>query len=109
MGTSYWFPTFTLLFLLDDSGQPRSEDWDQGTTGTTGATSERYDTSGQYGGQERSASDQTTGSADPTMGRTGYAEHDDGPAGAGGGGRPSATTKIMGTSLLAQWGRIGAC
>lgn len=105
--SSFRHPTFTPLYLLDDSGQQRTEDWGQGITGT-GATSERYDTSGQYGGQERFASDPTSGSADPTMGRTGYGERDDDPAGAGGGGRPSATSKIMGTSARHCW-RSGAC
>lgn len=73
-----------------------------------GVTSDRYDTSGQYGGRENFTSDQT-GSTDPTIGRAGYDERDDGLSGAGGGGKPSATSKLKGTSLLAQWCRVGAC
>jgi hypothetical protein len=98
----YRFPTFT-LFLLDDSGQQRSDNLGQGAQATgVGVTSDRYDdTSDQYGGRERFTSDQTSGYTDPTTGRTGYAERDDGLSGAGGGGKPSATSKLMGTSLLA--------
>jgi len=102
----YWFPTFTPLFLLDDSDQQRSENLGQGATGV-GVTSDRYDTSGQYGGRERFASDQTSGSADPTLGRTGYAERDDELAGTGAGAKPSATSKVMGTSCWCSgswWG-----
>jgi len=81
----------------DDSDQQRSENLGQGATGV-GATSDRYDTSGQSGGRERFASDQTSGSADPTIGRTGIAERDDDLVGTGTGGKPSATSKVMGTA-----------
>jgi hypothetical protein len=78
----------------DDSGQQqRSDNWGQGGAGV-GATSDRYDTSGQYGGQQQFGSDQTSGGTDPT---------DDSLTGAGGGGKPSGTGKLMGTSLLGSW------
>jgi len=83
----------------DDTGQQRSDNWTQGTAGPgAGTTSDRYDTAGQYSSSDRFASDQTSGGADPSMGSAGQLDRDDGPAG-GGGGKPSATSKVMGTSL----------
>ena len=96
------FPTFTPT-LLDDSGQQRSDNLGQGAQATgVGGTFDRYDddTSGQYGGRESFTSDQTSGNTDPTIGRTGYTERDDGLSGAGGGGKPSATSKLKGTSFV---------
>lgn len=77
-----------------DRGQQRSDDWGQGRTGA-GVTWDPSSTSDQYRGSERTASGQTRDFTDPTTGRTWQGDRDDDT---GGGGRPSVTGKVMGTS-----------
>jgi hypothetical protein len=91
-----------------ESDPQSSDNWDQGGTGvgTTGIQSDRYDTSGQYGGAERFATDQTTGRGDASRG--GATQDDDYPtSGSGGAGKPSMTSKVKGMSLLILWSCVG--
>ncbi|KAI0269987.1 hypothetical protein BC834DRAFT_967698 [Gloeopeniophorella convolvens] len=67
-----------------------------GGPGATGIQSDRYDTSGQYGGPERIASDQTAGRADPDFGGDNNPNAGSGTASSG--GKPSMTSKVMGVA-----------
>ena len=90
-----------------DSGKQRSDDLGQGRAGA-GTTWDPSNTSDQYGGSQRTASGQTGGYTDPaSTGRTWQGDPDDDTAGYGGGGKPSVTSKVKGTSLLV-WGCVGA-
>jgi hypothetical protein len=80
-----------------DSVQRRTDDWGQGRAGA-GTTWDPSSTD-QYRGSERT-SGQTRDYTDPTTGRTWQGDRDDDTTGTGGGGRPSVTSKVMGTSLL---------
>jgi hypothetical protein len=83
------------------AGHQRSDDRGQGRTGA-GRTSEPSSTSAQYGGSE---SDQT-GGQDPTTGGNWQGERDDDETAGTGGGKPTVTSKVKGTSSL--WGCVGA-
>jgi hypothetical protein len=91
------------------TGTTRLESGQQGPQGVTdvgtmGTQSDRYDTSGQYGGQYGGpATDSTTGRGDPT-GRGGATQDDDddnyAPTSGSAAGKPSLGSKVKGTSFL---------
>jgi hypothetical protein len=81
------------------AGQQRSDDWGQGRA-DAGRTSDPSSTSAQYGGSERTARDQTGGYPDPTTGGNWQGERSDDETAGTGGGRPTVTSKVKGTSSL---------
>jgi hypothetical protein len=87
------------------AGQQRSDDLSQGRAGA-GRTSDPSNISAQYGGSERSARGQTGGYSDPTTGGNWQGDLDDDTAPTGG-GKPTVTTKVKGSSL-SLWDRVGA-
>ena len=82
---------------LGSTGQQR-DDWGQGRAGA-GRTSEPSSTAAQYGGSERSGSGQTGGYPDTTGGNW-QGERDDDETTGTGGGKPTVTSKVKGTSSV---------
>lgn len=85
----------------DDFGQGR-DDWGQGRAGA-GRTSDPdpSSTSAQYGGSV------TGGYSDPSTTQSWKGQRSDDDTTGTGGGKPTTTSKVKGTSLLPQWG-VGA-
>jgi hypothetical protein len=117
MWTAHYFFYFTaqsrdklIIFFLDNtewSGDQyaqqgrdqRSDDWGQGRAGA-GRTSDPSTTSAQYGGSERTARGQTGGYSDPATGGNWQEGRDDDETAGTGGGKPTVTSKVKGTSSL---------
>jgi len=87
------------------AGHQRSDDWGQGRAGA-GRTSDPSSTSAQYGDSETTGRGQTGGYSDPSAGGNWQGEREDDETAGTGGGRPSVTSKVKGTSLL-LWGYVG--
>jgi len=75
----------------------RPDDWGQGRAGA-GRTSDPSTTSAQYGGSERTARGQTGGYSDPATGGNWQEGRDDDETAGTGGGKPTVTSKVKGTT-----------